>query len=154
MMGMPALRMRDGNPAEHLGEFAVMTRPEQQMPVIGHQAISGDANLRLGLGFSENLLKRGVVSGLLKERQPTHAPVQHVISTVSSSEARAAWHAEVSTEIGMDLSRRDSRPLLLRPDYSSPGLDRLKQLYSHGISVFDSSEMRAFTNAFPPGNGR
>lgn len=79
MMGMPALHMRDGDPAEDLGEFAIMPGPEQQVPVIGYQTIGGDANLRLGLGFGENLLKSGVVSGLLRERQPSHATVQHLI---------------------------------------------------------------------------
>lgn len=38
MMGMPALRMRDSDPAKNLGEFAIMSRPKQKMPVIGHQA--------------------------------------------------------------------------------------------------------------------
>ncbi len=75
MMGMPALRMRDGDSAEDLGEFSIMTKPEQQVPVIGHQAIGCNANLGLSLGFGENLLKGGVVSGLLKNRQPSHATV-------------------------------------------------------------------------------
>ena len=67
MMGMSALRVRNGDPAEDLGEFPIMTRPEQQMPVIGHQEIGGDANLGLGLGFGENRLKGSVVSGIFKE---------------------------------------------------------------------------------------
>jgi hypothetical protein len=67
MMRMPALRMRDGNPAEDLGEFSILTRPEEEMPVIGHQAVGGDADLGLCVGFGENLLKGGVVSGLFKE---------------------------------------------------------------------------------------
>lgn len=47
MMGMPALRMRDGDPAGHLGEFSILSEPEGQVPAIGHQTIGGDANLRL-----------------------------------------------------------------------------------------------------------
>ncbi len=101
MMGMPALRMGDGDPAEHLGEFAILSRPEEEMPVIGHQAIGGDADLGLGLGFGENLLERGVVSGLFKERQPSYATIQHVIGKISSSKAGAARHTEACTESTM-----------------------------------------------------
>lgn len=90
MMGMPALRVRGGDPAEHLGEFAIMSGPEEEMSVIGHEAISGDADLGLGLGFGETFLKGGVVRGLLKEEQPSHATVQHVIGKVSSSKAWTA----------------------------------------------------------------
>ncbi len=34
MVGMPALRMGDGHPAEHFGEFSIMTWPEEHVPVI------------------------------------------------------------------------------------------------------------------------
>ncbi len=109
MMGMPALRMRDGDPAENLREFPILSRPEKEMPVIGHQIIGGNANLGLSPGFGENLLKGGVVSGLLKERQPSHAMVQGVISKVSGSEVWAARHREVSAEIGVSPSGIVSR---------------------------------------------
>lgn len=61
------------------GEFPIMSWPEEEMPVIGHQAVGGDAKLGPGLGFGENILMGGVVSGLLKDRQPAHATVQDVI---------------------------------------------------------------------------
>ena len=49
MMRMPALRMRDRDPAEHLGAFAILLlpRPDEEMPMIGHEAIGCDANLCL-----------------------------------------------------------------------------------------------------------
>jgi len=62
MVGMPALRMGDGDPPQHLREFPITSRPEQEVPVIRHQAIGGDAYPGLVVGFSENLLKRSVVS--------------------------------------------------------------------------------------------
>ncbi len=39
VMGMPALRMGDGDPPQHLGEFPIMSGPEEEMPVIGHQTV-------------------------------------------------------------------------------------------------------------------
>lgn len=66
MMGMPPLPMCDSDPVEHLGEFPTLSGPEEEMSVIVHQTIGGDADLGLGLGFGENLLKSGVVSGFPK----------------------------------------------------------------------------------------
>ena len=92
MVGMPALRVRDGNPPQHLGEFPIMPRPEEEMPVIRHQAIGGDADAGLGVGLGENLLKRGIVSGLVKQREPSDTTVQDMIREVSSSEAWAIFY--------------------------------------------------------------
>ena len=87
VMGMPALRMGDGDPAEDFGEFPILPRPEEEMPVIWHQAIGGDADVRLGVGFSEDLFKGRIVGGLLKEREPADTAVQDVIGEVSGGEA-------------------------------------------------------------------
>jgi hypothetical protein len=83
--------MRDGDPAEDIGKSPIMSRQEEEMPVIGHQAVGG-ADLGLGLGFVENLLKGSVVSGSVEERQPSDTTVQDMIREVSSSKAWAAWH--------------------------------------------------------------
>ena len=93
MMRMPALRMRDRDPAEHLGEFAIMPRPEKKMPMIGHEAIGFDANLGLSVRLSEGLLKRGVVRWLLEQSESADTPIQDMIGEVPSSKARPAWHA-------------------------------------------------------------
>ncbi len=69
-----------------------MSRPKQKMPVMGHQAVGGDADFGLGLGFGENFLKGGVVCGHLKEREASHTTVQHMIGEVTSSKAWATWH--------------------------------------------------------------
>jgi hypothetical protein len=45
------------------------------MSVIGYQAVGSDAILGLGPGFGKNILERGVVSGIFKERQPSHATI-------------------------------------------------------------------------------
>jgi hypothetical protein len=84
--------MRDGYPAEDIGKSPIMSRQEEEMPVIGHQAVGGDADLGLGLGFVENLLKGGVVSQFVEERQPSDTTVQDMMREVSSSKAWAAWH--------------------------------------------------------------
>jgi hypothetical protein len=68
--------MRDGDPPQHLGEFPIMSRPEEEMPVIWHQAIGRDPYPGLGVGFSQNLLDRSIVSRLLEQREPPNSTVQ------------------------------------------------------------------------------
>jgi hypothetical protein len=53
MVSMPALRMRDRDPAEYLGELAIMPRLQKTKPVVGNQAIGGDANLGLSVGLRD-----------------------------------------------------------------------------------------------------
>ena len=105
MMRMPALHMGDGDPAQHFRELAIMARPEQQVPLIGHQTICGDSGLGLGVGFGQNLLKSGVVSRLLKQGEAPDTTIQDVISEISCSEERAAWYSRPSTETAALLSK-------------------------------------------------
>lgn len=93
MMGMPGLCMGDGDPAEDLGQFSTMSRLEEEMSVIGHQTIGGDADFS-GPGFRRESSQRQVVSELLKEQQSSHSTVQYVIGEISSSKAWAPWHTE------------------------------------------------------------
>jgi hypothetical protein len=66
------------------------------------------------VGFGQNLLKRGVVSGLVnqrEQRESSNSSVEDMIGEISSSEAWAAGHGGSSTETVAPLSRKDSRPL-------------------------------------------
>ncbi len=92
MMRMPPLCMGHGDPAEHLGEFAIVAGPEQEMPVIGHQAVGGNADAGCCVGFGENVLKGGVVSGLLEQRKAPDTTVQDVIGKVSRSKTWTTGH--------------------------------------------------------------
>jgi hypothetical protein len=87
--------MGDGDPPQHLRKLSITSGPKQEVPVIRHQAIGGDTNVSLGVGLSENLFKRGVVSRLLKQRKPPDTTVQDVIGEVSSSKARATGHGDL-----------------------------------------------------------
>jgi hypothetical protein len=92
-------------------ELPITSRPELHVPVIQHQTIGRDAYPGPVVGLSQNLLKCGVVSRLVKQRESPDSAVEDMIGEVSSSEARAAWHGRSSTETAAMLSRKDSRPL-------------------------------------------
>jgi hypothetical protein len=93
MMRMPALRMRERDPMKYLGEFAILPRPEKKMPMIGHEAIGGDANVGPSVCLKENVLKCGVVRWLFEQFESADTPIQDMIGEVPSSKARPAWHA-------------------------------------------------------------
>jgi hypothetical protein len=123
VVNMPALRMRDRDPPQYLGEFSIMSRPEEEMPVIWHQAIGCDPYPGLGMGFRQNFLKGNVVSRLLKKGKSSYTAIQDVIGDVSSSEAWAAWHGVTFSKVASMLSRKDSRPPSWSPRIASvPGI--------------------------------
>jgi hypothetical protein len=105
--------MGDRDLPQHLGEFSIMSWPEEEMPVIRYQAIGGDSDPGLGVSLGENLLRGGVVSGFLKQGESPALAVEDVVGEISSSKAWTAWYTGVGTEIGTRLSRKDSRPLFL-----------------------------------------
>lgn len=87
VMGMPALRMRDCDPAEDFRKLPVLPGPEKQVPMIRHKAIGGDADLGVGVGLGENLFKGGVISGCLEERESSDAAIQDMIGEVAGGKA-------------------------------------------------------------------
>jgi len=109
-MSMPALRMRDGNPPQHLGQLHISSRPEQDVPVIRHEAIGRDAYVSPVVGLGQNLLKGGVVRGLFKQWESTDSAVEHMIDKVSSSEAGAAGHATLLATLPHPVKKRLPTP--------------------------------------------
>jgi hypothetical protein len=87
----------DGDPAEHFGEFSILPRPEQEMPVSWHQAIGGDAKARIGLGFGQNLFKRGIISGFLEEGEASHPTIQDMVGKGAGNKSGTTWHRESSS---------------------------------------------------------
>ena len=61
MSDMPALCMGHGDPAEDFREFSILAWPEEEVPVIGHEAIGGNADAERRMGFSQDGLKDDVV---------------------------------------------------------------------------------------------
>jgi hypothetical protein len=47
--------------------------------MIGHETIRRNTDAGSLVGFMENLFKGAIVGRLLKKRQPTDTPVQHVV---------------------------------------------------------------------------
>ena len=145
VVNMPALRMRDRDPPQYLGEFSIMSRPEEEMPMIRHQTIGRDPYPGLGMSFSQNLLERGIVSRLLKQGEPPNPTVQDMIGEISSSEAWAAWHGRFFSKAATRLSRKYSRPLFLSLIYFI--LSHIGAKYSRSITFCPASRVSSSSGA-------
>jgi len=112
VMGMPALGMCDGDPAEDFRQFSDLPEAEEEMPMIRREAIGGDADLGLSVGLGENLFKHRVVSGRLKEWKSSNTGIQDVIGEVASGAALTAQHTGSCHESGTVVLEKDFRLLL------------------------------------------
>jgi hypothetical protein len=95
MVRMPALGMGDGHPPQHFRELAIVSRPEEEVSVIRHQTVGGNANPRLRVGLHQHRFNRGVVTRLLKQWESTDSAVQDVIGKIASSKAKSTGHGGI-----------------------------------------------------------
>jgi hypothetical protein len=80
--------------------------------------LGGNANPRLGLGLSQDRFKRGIVSGLVKQREPPDTTVQNMIREVPRSKARVARHAKVLPTHPPSVKKRLPTPFILAIGFS------------------------------------
>ena len=93
VMGVPALRVRQGEPGHEARQVPALVRPQDQVPVVGQQAIGQDAHRHLRLGLAEHALKRSEIAGLVQERTPGVATVQHVVDQPAFSDPQHTSHS-------------------------------------------------------------
>ena len=73
---MPALRVRQSQPTHEPRQVAVCTRPQHQVPVIGHQAIRQHPHVAAFASFLQHRLERRVIFRLAKDLSAGVRPVQ------------------------------------------------------------------------------
>lgn len=110
MVGVPALGMRDDDPAQDFGEFAILPWPEKKMPVIGHETVGGNPEARASMRFIQDLLKGEIVRGLLKQGQSPNPAVQDMVGKGSSSQSGTAEHVGASNKVAAPLPRKTPDP--------------------------------------------
>jgi len=96
-----------------------MSRPEQQVPVIRHQAIGRDAVPGPVVGLSQNLLKRGVGRGRIKQRESSNSVVDDMIGEISSRETWTAWHADLLPKPSRACQEKTPDPFSVPPPAAS-----------------------------------
>jgi len=92
VMSMPAHAVRMRQPAHKPRQLSVFLRPQDQVPVIGHQTVGQQPRGLFGHGFQKHPLKGLVIPILLEQRQACDRPVQNVVHQTSRRLACSAWH--------------------------------------------------------------
>ena len=78
VMGVPTHGRFVGQPAEELGDLVLGCRPDNEVPMIGHQAVGKDRQPLSDAGLGHHPLKRLVVPRFLEQRESGHRSVEDV----------------------------------------------------------------------------
>ncbi len=110
---MPTHGMGQGQPVEEIREFAVLMRPENEVEVVGHEAVGQQAHRHLVLGLAQDTLEGGVVAVFVENGGTSHGAVEDVVDIAASSSTWPSWHAHTLQQPGTRGKIYESRPLFL-----------------------------------------
>lgn len=91
-VGVPALRVREGQPADELRQLAILPRPDDEVPVVGHHAVGQEPRPRPLDSLDEDSLKRLVVAVAVEDGHPRVGAVQHVIDVTTFGSSQRTAH--------------------------------------------------------------
>ena len=89
---LPALSVHVGHPLHEAGEVAVVLRPEDKVPMIGHPAVGTDPHGGSAKGLLHHVLKRLVVLLRAELPHPADAAVENVKEHSSGGDSSDSWH--------------------------------------------------------------
>src|SRR5437867_6057615 len=92
MVRVPSLGVRHAKPSHVFGKIAIATRPEHEVPMIGHQAVAQEPHRHPLACRLENLLKRLIVGRLSKDLVPSHGAIEHVEYQATSRHTFSPGH--------------------------------------------------------------
>ena len=91
-MGVPTHGMGMSQPAQELGQFAVLARPNHHVPVIRQNAVGEKTRGMLCHRLDHHAFKRCVILVLLEQRKTGDTTVQNVVNEASGSVTRTSGH--------------------------------------------------------------
>jgi hypothetical protein len=91
-MGMSALGVGHGQPAHEGGEVAVLAGPQQQMEVVGHEAVGQQSHVEAGDGLLQDPLERGIVVIIVEESRSRISPVEGMVDQAAFGGTSRSWH--------------------------------------------------------------
>ena len=105
--------MSEREPAKKLGHLTVFLRPQNHVPVIGHQTISQQPDRRAAHRCDHNPLERGVIFGLVKKFIAPVGAVKSVVNYFTGSNACSSRHRATHTSISVTQPRKRFASLFL-----------------------------------------
>jgi hypothetical protein len=92
VMGVPPLGVGQGQPLHELAQVPIATGPEQEVEVIGHQAVSQQAHTEPGHGFGQDPFVRGEIAVVVEDNESGVGSVQSVIDKPALSGTSRSSH--------------------------------------------------------------
>lgn len=94
VVGVPTLGMGEGEPAEEIGDLAVLALlgPDDHVPMVGHDRVSEDSQRRSLVGLGEDLLEGFVVGLLLEDGRARIGAIEDVVNVTADNGTRAPRH--------------------------------------------------------------
>jgi hypothetical protein len=92
VMGVPSLGVSQGQPLHELGEVTIAARPEQEVEMIGHQAVGQQLHGVPGHCFSQDPFECSEIALVLKDGEPGVGPVERVINKSALGSAQRSSH--------------------------------------------------------------
>jgi hypothetical protein len=93
MRDPPAHRVGVRQPAEEGGHFPIGLRPDDEVPVVGQDAVRQDADRVPPVRLEQDAMERLEVGVLAEQAHPAHRAVQHVVDLPAGRVSCASWHA-------------------------------------------------------------
>jgi hypothetical protein len=109
---MPTHRMRMAQPLGETRKFTFCLRPDNQVPVVGHQTISEKPRWSFFQRFADDTLKRFVITILLKERQARHPSIENMVNKTTSRCSGNTRHSDIVAALTLSVNN-ESCPLFL-----------------------------------------
>lgn len=78
-MGMPPLRMGERQPAHESRQVTILSRPDDEMPVVRHDTVGQQSHRHAFTGLRQDPFKRAVVAFVVEQALSPIRTVQHVI---------------------------------------------------------------------------
>ncbi len=92
VMGVLSLGVSQGQPQHELGEVTIAARPEQEVEMIGHQAVRQQPHAIPGHCFSQDPFECSEIALVLKDGEPGVGPVERVINKSAPGSAQRSSH--------------------------------------------------------------
>ena len=86
------MAVSEREPTKKFGHLAVFLRPQDHVPVIGHQTVSQQSDWGSAHRCDHNPLERGVIFGLVKKLVAPVGAIKSVVNYFTGSNARSSRH--------------------------------------------------------------
>ena len=97
LMGQPTLGMGQGQPVQERRDLVIGLGPDDEVPMVGHQAVAQQAQGATLLGFNQHAQKGSVVTVLAEQGGTSVGPVQDVVDVAAWTASQRSSHVPEAT---------------------------------------------------------